>query len=357
MHELTANLHIHTTYSDGSGTHNQIAEAALQNNLDVIIITDHNILVRDMDRYHQKGKRRLLMLVGEEIHDRTLIPAKNHMLVIGAGREMSAYGQNPQQLIDQVRKVDGLTFIAHPIDPPLKIFKEEDYSWENWNISNYTGLEIWNGFSELKTVTHSYLAGIFYAYFPRFIPHGPLPETLQKWDDLLASGKKIVGVGGSDAHALHKRLGPLSRIIFPYAYHFQTVNTHLLVDTPLSGDLVLDRGMVMNAFRKGHAFFGNDLPASTNGFRFTARGKETFASIGDDIRLDGGLTMQIRLPQKAECVLVKDGKPIKIWRDRDICTHIANQPGIYRVECYLKSLGERRGWIFSNPIYVSKNNG
>jgi hypothetical protein len=49
---------------------------------------------------------------------------------------------------------------------------------------------------------------------------------------------------------------------------------------------------------------------------------------------------------------LKDGKTIKTWLNKDSCTHITTEPGVYRVEAYLDYLGIRRGWIFSNPIYV-----
>ena len=34
------------------------------------------------------------------------------------------------------------------------------------------------------------------------------------------------------------------------------------------------------------------------------------------------------------------------------CTHITTEAGVYRVEVYRRYLGKRRGWIYSNPIYV-----
>jgi hypothetical protein len=33
-------------------------------------------------------------------------------------------------------------------------------------------------------------------------------------------------------------------------------------------------------------------------------------------------------------------------------TYIATEPGVYRVEVWRNFLGRKRGWIFSNPIYV-----
>ena len=53
-----------------------------------------------------------------------------------------------------------------------------------------------------------------------------------------------------------------------------------------------------------------------------------------------------------KCRLLKDGQLVKTWRKREICTYIATEPGVYRVEAYRSYIGRRRGWIFSNPIYV-----
>jgi hypothetical protein len=352
MPELITNLHMHTIYSDGSETHAGVAEAALEAGLDVIIFTDHNVLVQGLEGYLQKGERRVLMLIGEEVHDPVRDPQKNHLLVIGVVKEMAKFAPRPQNLIDQVQKAGGLSFIAHPYDPELKAFGEDDISWVDWDVRGFTGIELWNGLSELKTVVKGKLDGIFYALFPRYLAQGPLPATLKKWDELMLKGQRVVAVGGADAHALHKHLGPLRRTIFPYSYHFHSINTHLLVKNDLTGDISEDREMVYDALRKGHAFIGYDLPHPTRGFRFTAQGRESTVSMGDEIRLGNGVTLQIRLPAMAECRLVCNGEVVRNWRDQQICAHTATKPGVYRVECYVEYLGRRRGWIFSNPIYV-----
>jgi hypothetical protein len=355
MQELTVNLHMHTTYSDGHRSHAEIAEAALQAGLDVFIVTDHNILVSGLEGYFQKNGKRVLMLIGEEIHDQTRDPQKSHLLVIGANRELSTFAADPQRLIDQVYKADGLSFIAHPVDPALPAFNEVDISWEDWQVNGFTGIELWNGLSELKIVAQTKTQAAFYAFFPQFLAHRPPSATLKKWDELLVKGQKVVAIGVSDAHALKYHFGPFSKTIFPYEYHFKSINTHLLVPTSLSGDLLVDRRMVLAAFRQGSAFVGYDLPESTQGFRFTANGKDKTVGIGEEIPLDNSVTLQIRLPAPVECRLVKDGKVIQAWNKRDICSYLATQPGIYRVECYIKFLGQERGWIFSNPIYVRSN--
>jgi hypothetical protein len=352
MHEIVINLHMHTPYSDGSGTHAEIAAAGLKAGLDAVIVTDHNVWVNGPLDYYKSGDRRILLMVGEEIHDQTRSPQKNHLLVFGANRELALLAEEPRRLLQGVRDAGGLSFIAHPVDPAAPAFRETDISWVDWEIQDFTGLELWNAMSEFKSLLKSKLHGIYYAYNPKQIAHGPFPETLRIWDELLRSGRQVVAIGGSDAHAFQANLGPLRRILFPYEFHFKAVNTHLLIPEPLRGDGGEDRRLILEALRQGHAFIGYDLPAPTQGFRFTAHGKNGTVSIGDSLQVDSGLTFQIHLPRRAECRLLKDGSVIKIWRKREICTFITTEPGVYRVESYIRYLGRRRGWIFSNPIYA-----
>ncbi|MEZ0394959.1 MAG: CehA/McbA family metallohydrolase [Anaerolineales bacterium] len=351
MDELTVNLHMHTCYSDGSGTHADLAQAALRSGVDVLLVTDHNVWVQGIEGYHESQGRRVLLLVGEEIHDQARDPQKNHLLVFGAERELAPLADAPQRVIDAAARAGGLSFLAHPIDPALPAFGETDISWEDWSVDGYTGLELWNGFSELKVVVKSKLHGLFYAYFPEYIARGPLPQVLKIWDDLLAQGRRLVAIGGSDAHARLMTMGPLRRVIFPYEYHFSAVNTHLLTPAPLSGVLEADRKMVYESLAAGHCFIGYDLPASTRGFRFSAHGPEQNAIQGDEIALKNSVTLQVKIPGRAHLRLLQNGRVIK-QAYAEALTHVAAEPGVYRVEVYRHFLGRLRGWIYSNPIYV-----
>jgi hypothetical protein len=352
MHEIVVNLHMHTTYSDGHGSHADIARAALQAGLDAVIVTDHNVFVMGPEGYHHDGERRVLMLIGEEIHNQTRQPQKNHLLVIGAGKELAPLAEDPQRLVDEVRKAGGLSFIAHPVDPAAPAVNEGDISWVDWDVKGLTGLELWNGFSEFKSHLKSKLHAIYYAYNPKRVARGPFPDVLEKWDQLLNDGRRLVAIGGSDAHALPASMGPLHRTLFPYKFHFSAINNHLLIASPLSGEYKEDRRLILDALSQGRSYIGYDLPASTRGFTFKAHGKEKTAWIGEEVSAKNGVTIQIRLPRPAECHLLRNGKIEKMWRKRDLCTHITTQPGVYRVEVYLQYLGRKRSWILSNPIYV-----
>jgi hypothetical protein len=352
MPEIILNLHMHTRYSDGAGSHADIATAAMNAGVDAVIVTDHNVLVNGPAGYYKEGDRRVLLIIGEEIHDQARAPQKNHLLVFGVQRELATYAYEPQVLIDAIAKSGGLSFIAHPIDPAAPSVHEGDISWIDWEVRGFTGLELWNGFSEFKPRIRSKLHAIFYVYFPQRIARGPLPEAIRRWDELLSSGKKVVAVGGSDAHAHQMHMGPLRRTVFPYKFHFRGVNTHVLIPRSLGIEGASDTNMVLDAIRQGHCFIGYDLPAPTRGFHFTAHGMQGTAEMGDELSAKEGVTFQIRLPRRTECVLLKDGVPVRTWGQKELCTFNSSLPGVYRVEVYIHYLGMKRGWIFSNPIYI-----
>jgi len=352
MHEIVTNIHMHTSYSDGTGSHQDIVRAALISGLDAVIVTDHNVWVNGPEKYYEDGDRRVLLLVGEEVHDQSRAPQKNHLLVFGADQEMSTHAQDPQGLLDAVQRAGGLAFIAHPVDPPAPAIGEGDLSWVDWDIHGYSGIELWNSMSELKSLIKTIFHALFYIFCPRRVARGPFPAALKKWDELLSNGERMVAIGGSDAHALHQSLGPIHKTVFPYEFHFSGINTHLLIPSPLTGEVNEDKTSILVALSKGHAFIGYDLPAPTGGFRFTAHGKDHVAWMGDVVSPVLGVTFQIHLPFATECHLLKDGGIVKTWKKRENCTYITSEPGIYRVEVYVRYKGMMRGWIYSNPIYV-----
>ncbi len=351
MQEIIINLHMHTRYSDGSGSHQDIAAAALRCGLDAVIVTDHNVLVRGVEGYVRDGTRKVLMLVGEEVHDQDREPQKNHLLVFGTDKETATLADDPASLIKAVRDSGGLSFIAHPTDPAAPVFRETDIDWVDWSVSDFTGIELWNGLSELKTLVHTKLHGAFYAFFPSLVAHAPMAATLQKWDQLLLNGR-VVAIGGSDAHALQLQMGPLRRVIYPYDFHFRAINTHAFIPDALSGDAAIDRRVIYRALAAGHCFVGYDLLMSTRGFRFTGHGRESAAILGDEIPGRGGVTLQARLPSFGEIRLLRNGRVIRAAKRTQALTYLAAEPGAYRIEAYRNHMGQRRGWIFSNPIYV-----
>lgn len=353
LYEYIGNMHMHTRYSDGEASHAEIAEAAIQAGLDFVIVTDHNVRVDGVAGYYGSSPdRRVLLMVGEEIHDTRRDPQANHMLVYGTEQELAPLAPDPQTLLDAVKEAEGLSFLAHPVERAAPLFHEAALPWVDWEIDGFTGIELWNYMSEFKAYLGTRREAIRAALNPEDYISGPFPETLALWDRLLHEGKRVRIIGGADAHGTTYSMGPIKRTIFPYDYLFRCVNTHILTPRPFSGDYDHDRQLVLQALRDGRAFVGYDLPSPTRGFRFTAQGHNFNTVMGGRIRLGHGVTLQMVSPRVADMRLIKDGNVLLQETDGTHRTFIASERGSYRVEVHIEYRGKSRGWIYSNPIFV-----
>jgi hypothetical protein len=353
IHEYIGNLHAHSFYSDGWADHETIALEALQAGLDFVAVTDHNVYVEGFDGYRYAGGRRVLLVTGEEVHDQARRPQKNHLLIFEARRELAQLAHDPQRLLSAVEQLGGLAFLAHPVDPASAVGAQPDLSWVDWEVRGYTGLELWNSMTEFKSLVHSRMDALLYAFRPASITRAPFPEALERWDSLLRAGVRAVAIGGADAHAFTGRMGPIRRTIFPYAFLFRGVNTHVLTDEPLTGDESADRQRLFHNLGRGRCFIGYDRPAPTRGFRFTAQGEGAAAMMGESLPAGAGVTLQVTLPRRAHLRLIGSGEIIAEWRNVTGAVRTVTAPGTYRIEARIPYRAALRGWIYSNPIYVT----
>ncbi len=365
MHEVVGNMHMHTRYSDGEKWHAEIAQDAIAAGLDFIIVTDHNIWVDGVEGYYANEQGRVLLLVGEEVHNPRRQPQASHFLAYGAEKELAPFAADPQRLIDETKATGGYGFLAHPHELPESSLLDAPYlAWQDWHVEGYTGLELWNYMSNFLDVVKAHLArlpvqwrwlakvtAVYLALNPSKFITRPHPDTLALWDKLLSEGKRTVVVGNSDAHGTPMRFGPIARIIYPYDFLFRAINTHLMLSEPLNGDLAHDKRLILSAIGKGRSWVGYDMAAPTRGFRFTGQGL-TKGGVGDEVRLDVGATLQIKTPQKANIRLIHQGKVVAKAENETHLTHIPVEEGAYRVECSILYEGAERGWIYSNPIYL-----
>lgn len=74
--------------------------------------------------------------------------------------------------------------------------------------------------------------------------------------------------------------------------------------------------------------------------------------MGDRIDMAAESRLQIELPRPADCRLIRNGEVIQSWRKAINCQIPVSRPGVYRIEAFIPYLGLKRGWIYSNPIYI-----
>jgi hypothetical protein len=346
LFEYTGNLHVHTSYSDGVAPHARVARAATEAGVDFVIVTDHNVWVSGCEGYYDG----VLLLVGEEVHDVRRLPQANHLLVFGAEAEVVLHASSPQGLIDEVNRLGGFCFLAHPFERG-GLDGLEPIPWEDWDVSGYVGLEVWNYMSEFKALSRSRLRAVYYAYFPERGIRGPFRETLSRWDRLLAAGQRVSAIGGSDAHGRTYSMGPLNRVLFPYEHLFRCVNTHVLTERPLNGVLAHDRPLIYDALRAGRTWVGYDLLFPTTGFRFQARSGANSALMGGELVRAGAAVLEVHVPARADVRLLCEGRVVA-RAVANTLKHTTVETGAYRVEVLARYRRGLRGWIFSNPIYV-----
>jgi len=349
LYTYPGNIHIHSTYSDGSGSIKQIASHAARAGLSFVIITDHETL----EGLAEEGLHsKVVTLVGIEINR-----PHSHYLAFGLTEPPASDPENPQKVIDAVRTAGGLGFIAHPFEkgsPYLE--KGQAFPWRHWPVFGFTGLEIWNYSSHWRGLHPSLLRTIYYFFFNRKAAmRGAPPELLALWDCYNVSGHRVVGIGGSDAHAFIYRLGFLPLEIFSYKYIFTTINTYLLLEEELAEEFQAAKAQILSAINEGRTYISFDSLAKGSGFNFYAVSGEKLFLMGSALVFTPGLTLEATVPVKSALFrLVRDGKVIHTGSGSSL-NYPVKQPGVYRLEVYSKPyLGRPRPWIYSNPIFINK---
>lgn len=107
-------IHIHSTFSDGTGDILEIVSAAKKAGLSWIVVTDHNNL--DIQEGIYSG---IYVLKGEEISP----PYDNHYLAFGID-EVVQPSENPEFYVQQVRNLGGFGFAAHPDESDVRKTKQ-----------------------------------------------------------------------------------------------------------------------------------------------------------------------------------------------------------------------------------------
>jgi len=347
MVEFVGAIHMHSVFSDGSGKVPEIAKFADEAGLDFIILTDHNTL-RALHEGYEKWYGKTLCLVGCEINDRE---NKNHYLAFGIDETYSTR-MTAKNYVKKVKEAGGIGFLAHPHEKRNHMKEHPPYPWVEWDTKNYTGIEIWNHMSEwMENLTEQNKYQAF--LHPLRTITGPQKETLELWDKVNLE-RKVVGIGGVDAHA-HKYnlLGFLEVEIFPYKVLFKSIRTHVFLDKPLNRDNSAEKikqakKLINKALETGRCFFANDYHADSKGFRFFAESAKKKIEMGDSINFNKRIKLNIIIPEKnVKAAIIHNGKKIKEF-ESDYISFLVKEAGVYRVEVFLHN----KAWIYSNHIRI-----
>ena len=312
LHDLACVVHLHSTWSDGTGTVAQIVAAGQRAGVDVVMLTDHNTRAGAVDEgWHGS----VLLLVGEEVTPERA----DHTLVF-----------------------DGLSFAAHPFSRGSQRFPRFGPGMPHTGLASpsLTGIELWSFVTDTAERVQSVREGLLFAAAPlRVLDHPPALNVLE-WDRMCLR-RRVVALGGLDAHQIGIRVrGRVPLRLMGYARSFRQLRTHVLCTALPSGSLPGDRALVYDALREGRCYIAVDALAPARGFSFWASDGTV---MGGEAAFDGQ-TLHASVPRPASVRLIRDGSVVTSWK--------ADRPGAYRVEARLRYRGRDRTWILSNPIYL-----
>jgi hypothetical protein len=342
-YDLTCVIHVHSTHSDGSGTVAQIARAAARAGIDVVFLTDHDTLAAK-----RSGEERwyddVLVLVGEEVSPVN----RDHYLAFGIDQEINRRMSGPE-ICDAVHAAGGFGFGAHPFSRGSERFKRPGIKFRE--VDCLDGIELWSFLNDTGERVRGFRDLARMLWFPQRAIGGPPEGNLREWDRL-CQARRVVAIGGLDAHQFGLRIaGRVPVRLMGYARSFKQLHTHVLVDQHLTHDLEADRARVYEALREGHCYIANDQVADATGFEFWAEASGTDAParipMGAETGFAPGMTLHARTPQRADIRLIRDGEVIGDTHSAEL-DHSIELHGVYRLEV---SLGDRP-WIISNPIYL-----
>ena len=345
MFEYSGAIHVHSNYSDGTGTVKEIMKSAEEAELDYLILTDHNTLRAKREGFEGLYNNTFLM-VGYEINDKE---NKNHCLVFGTNDTLPTR-TTAAEYLKIIKSQHGVTFIAHPVEKRSYSKEYPPYPWTEWNTDLFDGIEIWNHMSEwMEQMNEQNRYDLF--LHPLKSIKAPNHETLEIWDEINLR-RKAPALGGVDAHA-HKLnvLGFFEVEVFPYKVLFKSIRTHILLSHTFQ-NIYSEHGAegvsaeIRTALKEGRSFVSNFSVADAKGFKFVLKndGKEYLT--GENIPHFDNAVIYVRIPVKgAELRLIKNGVSAGEYSGEEIRIGIS-EPGIYRAEVYLNN----RAWIFSNHL-------
>ncbi|MBX5442741.1 MAG: CehA/McbA family metallohydrolase [Solirubrobacteraceae bacterium] len=342
--ELTCIVHVHSVYSDGTGTVAEIAAAAARTGADVVVVTDHDDTRAAAEAGWRDG---VLVAAGHEIS-----PGHgSHTLALGVPRPVRHRGRPLAAVLDEVHAAGGLAFAAHPFSRGGWLLGRAGRAAPFGDLRlGVDGIELWSLVTDTLEHLHSPWRLLRFARDPDAVLADPPAANLAAWD-AIGARRRMPAFAGLDAHQYGIRRG--GRVVvrtMPYERTFALLRTHVLLDAPPTGDAAADTAAVGAAMAAGRAFLARDSLADATGFRFGAAGGGP--RMGGEARFEAPVELVARAPADCELRLWRDGRLVAGEAGARELRHVARGPGVWRVSAHLRHRGRLRTWVLANPVYL-----
>ena len=336
MPEHVGAIHVHSCYSDGSGTVREITAGARRAGLDFVVMTDHDTL-----RPHEDGwegwRDGVLLVLGVEV----TCQFRSHVVVFGARDVMALRFKPLARVLFDLKNQGAAAFVAHAHPAKIMGFSMKGGELTDWEIEGFTGVEIWSFMHDICDQMTPWRIPSFLRDWPRRV-RGPHAGTVVHWDRITAA-RQFPAVGSLDNHGFVVPV--LGAQILPYEDGFRTLRTHVFA-AECTGRRE-DAALITDAFCRGRAFVALDMLADSRGFRFEADAGGRLLEMGEEYPWPGAAAFAVRSPVPAKLTLLCGGKPVAETVGREL-KFPARAAGVYRAEARL----DGKPWVYTNPIYL-----
>jgi len=341
-------FHLHSVFSDGLGSVEDICRDARAQNLDFVILTDHGRPNRSASAATTWNQDTLLIGASEfSLH-------AGHLAAAGYRLPGYIFPPEAQEAIDEVDRDGGVTFVSHPLDRKIP--------WTDWEARGFTGFEILSLY-QVARKNALYLLTLFplqYLLMPDFALTSLISyprRELEIWDRFNHEGKYF-GIFALDTHAKIPISARMNFHFPSYGATFRILRIYVKVDRELEKDADAAAGTVISALRRGSFFSVIESLAAANGFEnyYVERDGRRVEMGGDALASGGTLVLKLPFDFSTDILIRKDGEPFLAIEDnsRQTVAVPISEPGVYRCEVSHHS-GRFSGlpWILANPIFVA----
>ncbi len=350
LRDIACVIHVHSTYSDGTATVEELIDATRASGRDALLLTDHDTLAAARGGWEGRHGD-VSLIVGNEV-----TPRGGHFLAFGLEREIRRKGLDEAQIAAAVEQAGGFGFAAHPFSAGSAMAERyrrglgRPHGWPGLDGGGFTGIELWSLTTDVAEGWRTPRQALAWIRDPEAHLSGPPQRHLDGWDALCRE-RRVVAIGGIDAHQRGFRL-PGGRVIspMPNERYFRMLATYVQVPASTPRQFEPEREALFEAMREGRCYLGLDAISPARGFRFWAeRGGESLP-MGSELAA-GELELRITLPRTGRVRLLRDGQPVTETLGTELAERVSSR-GVYRAEARRAFRGRERLWILSNPIYV-----
>jgi hypothetical protein len=250
LYQYRGAIHVHTTHSsDAKGSVSDVVVAAKNNDLDFVIVTDHNNLSAKKEEGYKEG---LLFLAGSEVST-----DHGHFLALGLSDELSDGDRRGGDYFAASSKLGGFNVLAHAFGG--------NNPWRRLEAGGFDGVEVMNlkemfeekaafPFVSLALAAVAYPASPEYAMYLMY----SRPDSALAFLDRALEKKRLTITCGADAHGFPDYSLVLGRCV-----------NHVLSPERMNGRFDHDAPLVMDAIRDGRVFAAADAIARADGFAFS----------------------------------------------------------------------------------------